>query len=116
TRSKRDWSSVVCSSDLILSHVLPLETEVIPVDVDSLSRTLATDHTVINAIPPFDNSAMDGFLMHRADLNPNGTVTLDVVGDVAAGDAPRIPALGSVVRIMTVAPVDTSPAELGVVP
>ena len=100
----------------ILSHVLPLETEVIPVDVDSLSRTLATDHTVINAIPPFDNSAMDGFLMHRADLNPSGTVTLDVMGDVAAGDAPRIPSLGSAVRIMTGAPVDTSTADLVIVP
>src|SRR5699024_12368070 len=63
-----------------------------------------------------DNSAMYGFIMHRADLNPSGTVTLDVVGDVAAGDAPRIPSLGSAVRIMTGAPVDTSTADLVIVP
>lgn len=100
----------------ILSLAPVPKTETIPVDVNALSRILAADQQVINAIPPFDNSAMDGFLLHRADLDSTGSATLDVVGDVAAGDAPLTPPAGAAVRIMTGAPVDTSTADLVIVP
>ena len=78
----------------ILSLAPVPNTETIPVDVNALSRILAADQQVINAIPPFDNSAMDGFLLHRADLDSTGSATLDVVGDVAAEIDTPIFALG----------------------
>ena len=43
----------------ILSLAPVPNTETIPVDVNALSRILASDQQVINAIPPVDTSAMD---------------------------------------------------------
>ncbi|WP_304949826.1 molybdopterin molybdotransferase MoeA [Type-D symbiont of Plautia stali] len=57
-------------------------------------------------VPPFDNSAMDGYAVRLSDLQPN--VVLPVAGKAFAG-APfhgEWPA-GSVIRIMTGAPVPT---------
>ena len=100
----------------VLSHAEVLPTETIAVDVEALSRTLAADQLAINAIPPFDNSAMDGFIIHRADLDSGGNAQLRVDGEVAAGDTAQIPPLGAAVRIMTGAPVDTTDADLVIVP
>lgn len=91
--------------DAILATALELTTETIPVNVDAVNRVLATDQEAINPIPPFNNSAMDGFLVHRADLDSTGSAELTVTGDVAAGDKPLHPARGCATRIMTGAPV-----------
>lgn len=66
-------------------------------------RVLAQDLPARFAVPPFDNSAMDGFAVRAADLRPG--VRLRVVGDVPAGaaSAPEVRA-GECVRIMTGAP------------
>jgi molybdenum cofactor synthesis domain-containing protein len=57
------------------------------------------------AVPPFDNSAVDGFAV-RADDVAKVPVQLRVVGTLAAGTAPTIPVgPGEAVRIMTGAPI-----------
>ncbi len=56
-------------------------------------------------VPPFDNSAMDGFAVRAADTT-RAPVMLAVVGTVAAGDLPSVAVgHGQAVRIMTGAPV-----------
>ena len=60
-------------------------------------RVLAQTVTARRAIPPQDNSAMDGFLTPPLDK----PCTLKVVADVPAGAAPCAPQSGTAVRIMT---------------
>lgn len=59
-------------------------------------------------IPPFDNTAVDGFALHAADTVGATEATpasLTVVGTIAAGDAPTRPVeRGEAIRIMTGAP------------
>lgn len=82
--------------------------------VDALGRHLAAPATARFAVPPFDNAAMDGFLVHAADLAAL-PVTLPVAGDIPAGvEAVACPA-GRAVRVMTGAPVPPHP-DLVVVP
>ena len=55
-------------------------------------------------IPPFDNSAMDGFAVVASDC-AGGPVTLAINEDVAAGSVPLRPVVpGTATRIMTGAP------------
>ncbi|HEY8478299.1 MAG TPA: gephyrin-like molybdotransferase Glp [Spirillospora sp.] len=59
-------------------------------------------------LPPFDNSAMDGYAVVSADIaeaSESSPVTLPVVGDITAGD-PAVSAIrpGLTARIMTGAP------------
>ena len=56
-------------------------------------------------VPPFDNSAVDGYAV-RADDLADVPVELTVVGEIAAGAAPtRSVGPGEAIRIMTGAPV-----------
>ena len=59
-------------------------------------------------IPPFDNTAVDGFAVRADDLAGASEATparLSVVGTIAAGDAPTVPVgAGQAIRIMTGAP------------
>lgn len=72
---------------------------------DALHLVTSADLTAAGPIPPFDNTAMDGFAI-RADDVANAPVTLDLVGTIAAGAAPDIEVgAGQAVRIMTGAPV-----------
>jgi molybdopterin molybdotransferase len=62
------------------------------------------------AIQPFDNAAMDGFAVIRADLaeaNENNMAVLPVAAMIAAGDSVAVSQVerGTCVRIMTGAPV-----------
>lgn len=91
--------------DAILASALEPTSETISVNVDAVNRVLSADQVAVNAIPPFNNSAMDGFLVNRADLDSTGSGELTVTGDAAAGDAPLHPARGCATRIMTGAPV-----------
>jgi molybdopterin molybdotransferase len=78
-----------------------------PTDValrDALGLVLA--HTVVaaEAIPPFPNTAMDGFAV-RSNDTAGAPTTLRVVGTLAAGAAPdRAVGEGEAIRIMTGAP------------
>jgi molybdopterin molybdotransferase len=66
---------------------------------------LAEDVTAAVSLPPFDNSSMDGYAVHAADVAGAAQVapaTLPVTGEIAAGDigAHRL-VPGTAIRIMT---------------
>ncbi len=91
----------------ILAHFRPLEPE--PVEIlDALGRVLAEDVISPLDIPPFTNSAMDGYALRAADTagtSREKPVALRVLGNAAAGypvDLAVVP--GTAVRIMTGAP------------
>ena len=69
---------------------------------------LADTVTATEAIPPFANTAMDGFALRAADTagaTKDKPVTLPVVGTIPAGGvAPRALEAGEAMRIMTGAP------------
>ncbi len=66
---------------------------------------LAEDVYAADAVPPFANTAMDGFAVRSADT-ASAPVTLRVVGTIAAGSAEEIDVgPGEAARIMTGAPV-----------
>lgn len=65
---------------------------------------LAGDVVAGEVVPPFDNTAVDGYAV-RADDVVEVPVELEVVGEIAAGAAPdRAVSAGEAVRIMTGAP------------
>ena len=68
----------------------------------ALGRVLAEDVISPLDVPSHDNSAMDGYAVHFADLKADGEVTLSIAGTAFAGvpfDGAMKP--GSCVRIMT---------------
>jgi molybdenum cofactor synthesis domain-containing protein len=65
---------------------------------------LAEDVTAPHDVPPFANSAMDGYAVRAADV-ATVPVTLEVIEDVPAGSLPTRPVeAGMAVKIMTGAP------------
>jgi len=86
---------------LILAECTALPAENCALD-DALGRVLAEAVIAPEALPPFDNSAMDGFAARSAEL----PATLPVVAQVAAGQqlADPVPELVAI-RILTGAPV-----------
>lgn len=80
---------------------LPVATVTVP---DALGLVLAAPVVATAAVPPFDNSAVDGFAVRAADVTAPGA-ELPVVGEVAAGAVAQGPLEpGGAVRIMTGAP------------
>ncbi len=76
----------------ILEDVLPLRGGATPL-AEALGRVLAEDATALITLPPWDNSAMDGYAVRSADVagaSPESPVTLAVVGEVAAGHEPEV--------------------------
>lgn len=67
-------------------------------------RVLAADLVAPIDLPPFDNSAVDGYALRAADLAPGGVTRLPVSGRVTAGAVPTQGPPGSAVRIFTGAP------------
>ena len=72
---------------------------------EALARTLAATVTAERRLPPWDNSAMDGFAVRLDEVAADPTAPLAVTATVGAGDAPSPLAPGGVARIMTGAPV-----------
>jgi molybdopterin molybdotransferase len=103
-----DWLSIAEATDVILSHIGTVAVEAVPL-VEALGRVLA--EPIISPVdhPPWDNSAMDGFAVHAADIrdaSESAPATLRVIESVPAGHAPAKPvARGEATRIMTGAPV-----------
>ena len=62
-------------------------------------RVLARDLVANPAVPPHDNSAMDGYAVRLADVQAG--VTLPVSQRIAAGRAPQPLAVGTAARIFT---------------
>lgn len=77
----------------------------LPLD-ECLGLVLAADVIAPVSLPPFDNSAMDGYAVRAADLAGDLPVRLPVADDIPAGRV-ELNALepGTVQRIMTGAPV-----------
>ncbi|QAY60547.1 molybdopterin molybdenumtransferase MoeA [Microbacterium protaetiae] len=95
----------------ILAAVRPLEALTVPVTA-ALGRVLREPVRAAVDLPLFDNSAMDGFAVHYADVtaaSADHPVTLEVVADLPAGTSLN-PALqtGQAARIMTGAPMPSS--------
>jgi molybdopterin molybdotransferase len=74
----------------------------------SLGRVLAEPAVAAVSLPPWDNSAMDGYAIRAADVagaSGDDPARLAVVGEVAAGVAPsRAVRAGEAIRIATGAP------------
>src|SRR5262245_35850717 len=64
-------------------------------------RIAAQDVHANNDLPPFPNSAVDGYAVRHADLNPSGETLLPIEGRLAAGSSEVISASGRAVRIFT---------------
>ena len=75
---------------------------------DALGQVLTEDIVGKFDVPPWDNSAMDGYALQAPDIaeaHPDAPVTLDVIGSIAAGDLPsQSVRQGAAIRIMTGAP------------
>jgi molybdopterin molybdotransferase len=86
----------------------PLEAENVSID-DALGRVLAEPVVSTTDLPPWDNSAMDGYAIVAADVataTDAAPVRLRVQGEVRAGQAPDVRVEpGTAVRIATGAPV-----------
>ncbi|MGQ0463802.1 MAG: molybdotransferase-like divisome protein Glp [Sporichthyaceae bacterium] len=87
-----------------LEPAAPLELPLL----DAQGCVLAADVVSSIDLPPWDNSAMDGYAVRLADVmgaNDEFPAELDVVDDIAAGDVPqRAVTAGTASRIMTGAP------------
>jgi len=86
----------------ILQHVKPLETVRRPLR-EALDAVLAEEVTSPLDLPPWDNSAMDGYAVRSVDVT--APVELQVIETVPAGHFPRQPVgPGQATRIFTGAP------------
>ena len=90
--------------DLLLAEARPLtDTETLPLD-QALGRVLAEPlHSRVD-VPPWNNSAMDGYAVRVADLGPEGG-TLPVSQRIPAGTLGEPLAPGTAARIFTGAPI-----------
>ncbi|ALM52530.1 gephyrin-like molybdotransferase Glp [Halomonas huangheensis] len=80
----------------LLHEVGPLISENIPL-ADAAGRVLAEPVAAQMDVPPFDNSAMDGYALHHADAGSS----LPIASRVAAGDTPLALERGTCARIFT---------------
>ena len=99
------------SVDDHLAHVLAAVEPLAPIDMQILDAhgcILSEDVRAATDLPPFDNSAMDGYAVRHGDVAaaaPHAPVQLPVVGDVAAGSSSTYTVQpGFTTRIMTGAP------------
>ncbi|HEY2703574.1 MAG TPA: gephyrin-like molybdotransferase Glp [Candidatus Dormibacteraeota bacterium] len=99
--------SVADAQARILAALTPLSTERVPL-AEALGRVLAAPVVSRRTLPPFANSAMDGYAVQAADIagaTAEQPTVLPVRGESRAGTVPsrRLHA-GSAMRIMTGAP------------
>ena len=110
--------SVEDARDRVLAAIPgPLPSETVPVS-DALGRVLAEPVISSTALPPWDNSAMDGYAIRSADTvgaTESSPVRLRVIGEVAAGATAAVAVEpGTAARIATGAPIP--PGSDAVVP
>jgi molybdopterin molybdotransferase len=88
----------------ILSAIQPVGVVEIPL-LEALDRVLAADIQAADNVPPFRNSAMDGYAVRAEDLTGcslERPVELTVVAEIPAGSAPEVVVgPGQAARIMT---------------
>ncbi len=99
--------SVDEARERILRYFHPLEAEKVSI-LEALNRVLAEDVYSDIDIPPFANSAMDGYALRSGDTvgaSKKSPATLEVVADLAAGHTTHLKVEpGRAIRIMTGAP------------
>jgi molybdopterin molybdotransferase len=86
--SAKDLVSIDAHRADILDRIRPLPPTQLGI-TEAEGSVLAEDITASRPLPPFDNSAMDGYALIAADTAGAATdtpVTLQVTGEVAAGD------------------------------
>lgn len=100
-------TSVEEARRIVLAQAMTLGSERVRLG-DGIGRVLAQDLVAEASLPPFDNSAMDGYAIHSSDAagaSREHPVTLRLVGEVAAGEVrERAVSRGEAVKIMTGAP------------
>jgi molybdopterin molybdotransferase len=101
-------NSAAEASEQILARINTLEEELVPTR-ELLGRVLTHPTLAHLTMPPWDNSAMDGYAVRAADIEratEASPVVLPVSESVAAGGFPSgALAKGTAIRIMTGAPV-----------
>jgi molybdopterin molybdotransferase len=90
---------------LIAERIVPVdETEEVTLN-KACGRVLARAIAAPLDLPPFDNSAVDGYAVRYSNLAPKGETRLAIAGRLAAGSAASRPlAAGTAMRIFTGAP------------
>lgn len=86
-----DLLSVEAARDAVLAATIALDGESVAVG-DAFGRVLAETATARVSLPPWPNSAMDGYAIQAADTTratETGPIRLEVIGDVRAGVAPE---------------------------
>src|SRR5262249_54669897 len=100
----------------VLGAVAPLGAATLP-PADAVGLVTAEDVVAGEAVPPFANTAMDGYAVRAADTagaGPDAPVRLAVTGDLPAGHAPtRAVEPGESIRILTGAPVPDGADAVG---
>ena len=110
----------------MLDGLAALPSETVPLDA-ALGRVLAEPIESLLTLPPWDNSAMDGFAVRSADVRHatrERPVRLTVVGEAAAGRSATVELTeGTAIRILTgarlpdgadaVVPVEDTDAPMG---
>jgi molybdopterin molybdotransferase len=90
--------------NIVLETVVRSEPVEMPL-AESLGLVLAEDIVSRDDIPPFDNSAMDGYAVRADDVKTaaaDNPVTLEVIDNIKAGDVPKKTIIsGTAARIMT---------------
>ncbi len=106
--ARADWVSAAAAREGVLSGVSPLPAERAAL-LAALGRVLAEDVVSPLDLPPWDNSAMDGFAVRAEDVRGASEAApreLEVIEDVPAGAFPALPLRrGTAARVMTGAPV-----------
>lgn len=96
--------SVEAAREAVLAATIALDGEPVAVP-DALGRVLAEDVTARVSLPPWPNSAMDGYAIHAGDTTgatEERPVRLEVAGDVRAGVASELTVRsGTAARIAT---------------
>ena len=125
--SEREPLRLEVARERMLAGVEPLSAETVAVG-DALGRVLAEDAFARVTLPPWDNSAMDGYAVRATDVAAAGAsnpVRLRVTGESAAGVVPTgIVTPGTAMRVLTgamlpvgadaVVPVEETDARQGV--
>ena len=110
-RPAADWLSVTEARERVLALVQPLAAESVPLG-RALGRALAEPVFAGATLPPWDNSAMDGYAVHGRDIagaSRDSPVELAVVGEARAGLRwEGVLTTGQAIRVMTGGPLPES--------
>jgi molybdopterin molybdotransferase len=89
-------------ADPALGYLRDRDTEILPL-LQAPGNVLAEDQIASVDVPPWDNSAMDGYALCAADLPPDGSLQVSHI--IPAGTFPPPLQAGTIARIFTGAPI-----------